>query len=646
MNKQIIHFFTFILLTLLMEACASMGTPNGGPKDITPPQYTTSIPKNGALNFKKKKIEIAFDEMISIEKPSEKIVVSPPQKNMPVIKGAGKKIFVQLKDTLKENTTYTIDFNDAIVDLNEKNPLESFALSFSTGDYIDSLAISGTLINAEDQELVPEMIVGIQPADNDSAFQQKEFLRISKTNSKGEFSIKNIAHGTYRLYALNDLNRDYKFDQPGEAIAFHDSLIVPSFFEDTRLDTTWQDSITIDTIQPVKYNHFIPDNLLLRMFKEDFIRQYLVKSEWVEKKFFTLYMAGKADSLPMINLLNKNVEGDWYEMEHSLQKDTITYWITQKELMDLDTLSLAITFRKTDSLNQLKWNTDTVKLLNKGKKLELQKEEAQKKQAEKQKKKTKKKNNTTPMPEYYTFSENLASTQHLYKPFYIEFAEPLKQMDKKGVHLKIKQDTTWTEVPFSFTQDSIRKRLYWINSTWQPGKEYSFETDSACFENIYGVSSDYYERKFKVKTNDAYSKISIFLENFNEPGFIELLDNKENVIYHLPINQQKAEFQYVDPGNYYIRLIVDTNKNNRWDTGDYEKRIQPEMVYYYPKKIEIKVNWDIEEYWNPLNIPILEQKPETLRQVKRFDKQNDKTKSDEDESNDFNPFRFEEMEEE
>ena len=147
---------------------------------------------------------------------------------LPVIRSAGKKAVIELKDTLKPNTTYTIDFTNSISDNNEKNVFENFSFAFSTGDIIDTLEVSGVLLNAENLEPMPGITIGLHNNLEDSAFVKLPFVRTSRTNDKGQFTIRNITPGTYHIFALNDVNRDYKFDQPGEDIAFLDSVIVPS----------------------------------------------------------------------------------------------------------------------------------------------------------------------------------------------------------------------------------------------------------------------------------------------------------------------------------------------------------------------------------------------------------------------------------
>lgn len=320
------NYILYASVALLLAACASMGTPDGGPYDEEAPIFVTSTPAAYATNITDKKFILEFDENIKLENAFEKVIVSPPQIEMPEIKYSGKRITVELFDTLKPNTTYSIDFSDAVVDNNEGNPLENFAFVFSTGDRVDTLAISGTVLNAKDLEPIKGMMVGIHKAGDDSAFYKLPFERVSRTDSRGRFTIKGLAPGSYRVYALMDANQNYRFDQKSEKIAFLDATIEPFATPAVRPDTIWRDSITIDTIKMVSYTRFQPDDLVLRAFDEEFYSQYLMKSQRKEHNSFTLFFADSNNELPTIEGLNFDAT-DAFVVESSEKQDTILYWI-------------------------------------------------------------------------------------------------------------------------------------------------------------------------------------------------------------------------------------------------------------------------------------------------------------------------------
>lgn len=226
-----------VLAMLVPIACASIGSPEGGPKDTTPPKVIKCLPENQSAHNSRKKVSIYFDEYIKLENANEKVVISPPQMEMPEIKASGKKISVELLDSLKQNTTYTIDFSDAIVDNNEGNPLGLFTYSFSTGETIDTMEVSGTLLEAENLEPIKGLLIGLHRNIADSAFTRLPFDRVSRTDSRGRFTIKGVAPGTYRIYALEEADGNFMFNQKSEKIAFDTTCIIPSCAPATRPDT-------------------------------------------------------------------------------------------------------------------------------------------------------------------------------------------------------------------------------------------------------------------------------------------------------------------------------------------------------------------------------------------------------------------------
>lgn len=613
-NQKIKHIvrkaLPVVVLVAMLYSCASIGRPDGGPIDETPPRFIGSTPAAGALNNKRTKVSLMFDEFIKLEKATEKVVVSPPQIQQPEIKASGKRIQVNLLDSLKPNSTYTIDFSDAIVDNNEGNPLGNFAFTFSTGTQIDTMEVSGTVLDASNLEPIKGILVGLHSNLNDSAFTKLPFERVARTDSRGRFSIRGVAPGEYRIFGLMDADQNFTFSQKSEMIAFYDSLVIPRMEERTRMDTAWVDSLTYDTIIEKKYTHYLPDDLVLRAFKEINYSQYLIKSERLVPQKFTLYFAGKADTLPELKGLNFDEE-DAFIIEKNQRNDTIHYWVKDSLLYKQDTLALSLTYLYTDTLNQLIPRTDTLKLVSKQK--TLTKEEPQKK-----KKKKKKDDEDEPEPtKFLPVNVSAPSSMDVYGYISLSFEEPIASYDSAAIHLRQKVDTLWKDIPFEFEQDSLNLKKFNLYYDWEPTVEYEFEVDSTAFHGIYGLFTDKIKQGFKVRSEEEYASITFLITGAEPFAFVELLDAQDKVVRRRRVVDGYADFYFLNPGKYSARLINDRNGNGEWDTGNYEEGLQPEEVYYYNMILEPKANWDLnKQTWDIHALPLDKQKLDELKKQK------------------------------
>lgn len=623
--KRVIWVF---LIPLLLSSCARMGQPDGGWYDEEPPKIIGSTPMDKAINVSSRKIIINFDEYIKLDNPSEKIVVSPTQLEQPVIKGEGKRIVVELKDSLKPDNTYTIDFSDAISDNNEGNPMGNYTFTFSTGDHIDTLEVSGTVLEAENLEPVKGILVGLYSIDNDSLsrsasdslFTTKPFQRVSRCDSRGHFVIKGVAPGHYRVFALQDFDGNYMFNAKSEKLAFNHDVIVPSFKPDIRQDTIWRDSLRIDDIVRVPYTHFLPDDIILRAFTEKQTERFFVKSERQEANHFNIYFSYGHEKLPEIKGLNFDAT-DAFVVEPTMNQDTITYWLRDSTLINNDTLRVEMRFFATDSTGVLAENTDTLELLSRqpyAKRMKQKQEEFTK--WEKKQEKNKKRGKTVeekmpivPLKIEYTVPSGLDPDQNLM----FKSPTPLEKTDTSAIHLYQRIDTLWYRTDYLFGERPGQPRVYQLISEWKPGTEYSLEIDSAAFVDIYGTPSNAYKQGFKVRATEEYSSIVLTLTGMSEKNVVvELLNQSDKVVKKVTAEKGVATFYYVRPATYYLRMFIDDNNNGLWDTGDYANDRQPEAVYYYPEKLECRAKWDIRETWNPTAKALNRQKPSEITKQK------------------------------
>ena len=633
-TKYNLFFGPLMLITLLIASCARMGSPDGGPYDETPPVVVRTNPAIGAINNQEKHIVLEFDEYIKLQNASEKIIISPPQVEVPEIKTNGKRVIVELIDTLKPNTTYSIDFGDAITDNNEGNPMGQFAFTFSTGNVIDSMEVSGTVLDASNLEPIKGMQVGLYADLSDTAFTSKPLERIARTDASGHFSIKGVAPGSYHIYGLMDGDQDYKFSQKSEMIAFMDSLIVPYSEPAIRKDTFWIDSLTIDTIIDVPYTRYLPDDLLLRAFKEEINIQYLEKNERLTPNKFSLYFATKADTLPTIHGLNFD-EKDAFIIEKSFHNDTIHYWIKDSTLIQLDTLKMAIDYLYTDTLGLLSPYTDTLYMAPK-KTLAMFQKEKEKEMEEFQKQLKKRRRRlkegeelTDTLPPIKFLKTKVTSIKDVHATLMLEFNEPLTRIDTQAIHLRLKVDTLWKEIPYRFEQIEEQIRKFRIRAEWRPEQEYELAIDSAAFTGLYGLHTDKQKQTMKMRSLDDYGTLAFDIKGggLSPNAYVELLNEQDKPVRRERIERGHVEFFFLSQGKYYARIINDTNGNDKWDTGLYTEHQQPEFVYYFPQMLEVRTLWDMRQDWNIHETPIIKQKPLEITKQKPNEKKEKRSKN-------------------
>lgn len=606
-----------LLVVALFAACASMGTPDGGPYDEDPPVFVGGIPAINATGVADGKVVINFNENVRLENAFDKVVISPPQVEQPQIKYSGKQVTVQLYDSLIPNTTYSIDFNDAIVDNNEGNPLENFAYVFSTGPTVDTLAVSGTVLNAQDLEPIKGIMVGLHSSLNDSAFTKKPFDRVARTDSRGRFSIKGLAPGKYRVYALADANGNYLYDQKSETVAFMDTEVSPSAVLTMRADTIWRDSITVDTVRMVEYIRNLPDDIVLRAFIEPFYTQYLVKHPRDEHSNFTLYFAAPNSELPHIEGLNFDTT-DAYVLEPNATMDTLRYWFKDTAVYYKDTLQLAVTYNVLDSLQQTVPRTDTLYISSKKSREAVIKAEAEK--FEKEQKRFLKKARRLPdydednppvyvpptkeLPIYTTANRQMDFN----KEVEFTFDEPLASCDTSMIHLASVVDSTYTPVPFVFEPDSKNIRAYNLYAEWRPSETYLLTIDSAAFKGLYGGVSRPFEQEMTYRSLEDYAVLYLTIPHTGNNAVVELMSG-DKIVDSTRTEANKCAFYFIKPGKYSLRLFMDRNGNGKWDTGSYEDKLQPEEVYYYPHMLDLRALFEYEQDDWDINAALETQKP-------------------------------------
>ncbi len=574
MKRVFSQIFPFLLAVFLFSgACARVGAPPGGPKDITPPRALEYDPPNYSVFFRAPVIEIRFNEFFELDQISKKLIISPPLAEKPEIKIKGKKLIIRLNNTLRDSTTYTLNFGDAIKDFTEGNPLVNFTYVFSTGTYLDSLQVHGQLLEASTLTPPGEAMVMLYDNLSDSAPFVEKPLYVSRANNYGVFLLKNLKADTFRLYGIVDGNLNYMYDPGNDEVAFLDTQIVvrPAAGFDP-----FPDSLVTDSVYTAPGQNF-----LMRLFTEEMRQQYL-KSYDRPLPAFLFFIFNRPAPEATFALADTLVPS-WYLPEPSVTGDTLGIWITDTSLVHTARLNIVVSYEAPDSLGNIVTMTDTVSLRSKPKKSGGK--------GKKQKKEKK--------PTLLINTSLAGSRQDLNRDLALETSSPVARYDTSRIHLVRQEDSLVIVQPYTFTKDTFYLRRFHLVCPWQEGTNYTLQILPGAFTDIYNVTNDTILQNFHTARLEDYGNLIL---NITSPGgnlIIQLRDkNDKKLIREIMIrNDTSLHFDFLKPGDYIVKAIYDTNGNGKWDPGSLLEKKQPEAVSYFDKLLNIKANWDVEESW-------------------------------------------------
>ena len=597
------EWFGIMVVALCIYACANRGYPEGGPKDETPPQVVEEVPLSYTTNFKAKRVNIYFDEFVQLNDINNKFIFSPPVKKDPKVSLKGKYVQVAIPDSLRENTTYSLDFADAIVDNNESNPLGFYRYVFSTGERIDTLELGGTVVNAESYEPVLGVLVALYEKQGDSIPLKELPDYIARTDSSGNFRLTNLREGHYRVMAIEDANRDKMYTPESEMFAWMDTTVFPVVEPATRVDTfhviekiVEADTILRDSIVRMDYLAYGPSNLYLRLFLEKLTQLYMVEDDRKEREqlnfIFSIPGENGLEVTLWDTLATEPLPQDWYFKEHSAGNDTLTLWIKDSTVYKKDTLNVILSYMRSDSTGQWERYSDTARYTFRAK--------------EKKEGKSKKKDEDAPKVEFLEIKSNISGDLDLGARLYLEFSRPINKSTLDSIRVLEKVDTVYQLIPFQVVEDSLRVRRVFVDAAWKAGGEYQLQIDSATIYDIYGRFNDKLEKKFKVRTEEYYGKIMVNVRGVDCPTIVQLYKAENgksengkrtyNVVQSKVVEQDgEVVFPLLPEGKYCVRAILDRNGNGVWDTGLYLKHRQPEEIVYLRGEIAVKQNFDVEQ---------------------------------------------------
>lgn len=591
------------------SGCANMGMPSGGARDEDPPILVSADPPRGSLNVNKEKITLTFNELVNVKDAFQKVVVSPTSKSTPRVSSSGRRVTVEF-DSLAENTTYTIDFADAIEDNNEGNPLQGFTYTFSTGPDIDTLRISGRVLDARNLEPRQNILVGVHSNLNDTAFTGQRLLRVAKTDDRGRFTVRGLAPGSYRVFALDDKDNDFKYSSPEEDIAFHEFIVEPYTQAAVAYDSLYNPKTgELDTVVFRARTQFLPNDIILRTFNSELRQQYMSKYERQDSTRIFLKFNTRADSLPRIRILGREEMQTPGILEASEKLDSLVWWLSP-ELMRQDTIQLEVAYTRSDQNLVKSPVVDTLNFITNRPKQVKKKEQ-------------KKRVSATDSIAALTikFEPKSGSVVEIDKPIIFEAPEPLLKFDRSTVRLSMLVDSVYEPVADSFVlelADSLQPRRYLLDYPWNYATKYRLEIDTLAATGIYGKPTLPLKYDFSTRDASEYCSILFHLTGLDgAPAFVELLNGSDAVVRTAIVEPNgDAYFPYLLPGKYYARVILDLNSNGEFDTGNYALGLQSELAYYYPKLINIKKNWDKEENWDIFALPVDMMKPMAITKNK------------------------------
>jgi hypothetical protein len=557
-------------VALFTGRCANVAQgPEGGPKDSIPPVLLATIPEYLATNQKPKRIKVVFNEYVQIKDASKNVTVSPPSLRRPLVRTRGKGIEVRFEDTLQTNTTYTIDFGEAISDLNEGIPFSAFRYVFSTGPVIDSMMLTGKVFDAFTRAPLPKISVCLYENHSDTAIYKTLPSVVARTDPWGYFVLQNIKPVAYHMVAFEDKNNNYRYDPGAEILAFEDSLVIPDKMVD--YEKMLEVIEATDTVKLLA-RHYERE---LHAFNEEVGKQFLKEHTLTGARKLTL--AFNRRHADIISFQLNGVDSSSLVKERNRFNDTIIYWITAPVVPD--TLQAEITYIRTDSLDMLSPFNTKLKF-QKSKKEEEGEEAKNKKDKDKKEGEEEKKETLTPSITYAAenIMENgltfgLAALPTTVDPALIQ----LRYVDE--VEKKEKEE------PFTWKTDSIKLRQFYLHAKWQLSSQYELLILPGAFTDIYGLTNDSISKKITTDDPDKYSSIRVNLTGIDsaQQVIVQLLDEKKSKVLREKIvtENKKLQFDYLKAGTYTLRFIVDENKNGIWDPGNYQEKRQFEPVEFY-----------------------------------------------------------------
>ena len=566
--KKWVRYITVFVTTILMIRCANVVTPSGGPKDDKMPVVLEASPQNNCTNFKGKTIHLTFDEFVTLNNPSNNVLISPPMNKKPTFRTSGKTVIIRFEEPLRPNTTYSINFGDAIKDLHEGNVFSGYTFNFSTGDKIDSLSLKGKVVSALTLKPADDFYVALYSNDNDTLTFDSLPYRvkpnyITTTNKDGEFQFSGLADKEYLIFALKDNNSNLIFDLPNEEIAFYSDLVKPYFIGNHIV----KDTTTSDSIQTVHKDNN-PSYELFSFVQEDSI-QKIFKKELVEDGLLRFVFRYPANNME-INALEELPDTFNIMPVYSTRKDTVFWYFTPNK----DSLWISI----NDGINI----SDTTHYSLKPRKSVTRRRRNQEE---------------TTTVKRLTVKNNLKGNKlKPYQPLILSFNDPITTLNEHDTTIFIvDKDTIFNDLHF-VKEDEYGFRFR-LEKELEPEKKYQILIPDSTFFGFRGYTNDTIKLNFQVQEESAFGNIflTVVVPDGVPQVIIELTTEQDKVVEkQILTKSDDIAFWYLDPGKYKLKAILDLDANGEWSPGNFAKKLQPEKIVFYKGTLEVRANWDID----------------------------------------------------
>lgn len=541
MIRHYLYTFLLLLLALLFNNCAQIGSLTGGERDTTPPKLLEALPALSSVNFNSTKITLRFDEYVKLKDLKNQLLISPGLKTEPEITSEGKKVVVSLKkDELLPNTTYRIYFGKSVADMTEGNSIPNFEYIFSTGTYIDSLKLKGLLTDAYTEQPAGDVLVGLYNIDKpliDSFIYKRIPDYITRSEANGEYSFSNLPKKSFKVIAFSDNNKNYTYDGDVEKIGFKET--------------------------PLELNS--DSSLNLYIFRENPSRLFIKKT--LSPYYGVLNVIYNRKSVFKTRTLSQGTAAYVNETLPGIEKDTITLVYDHIK----DSIGIVI-------LDLISKRIDTVKVTLP--KLNLQRKKS-----------------------LLVKSNAYTGILPLNLPFEFSFLNSIDTIksNTSKIHLIYTKDSIVinesVKLHYTWPLGAV------LSNTLTEGRDYKLKIDSAAFYDLNGRYNDSLVINFKRENKTDLGKVTIkMLLNKKQAYIIQLLNDKGQIakqeFFSLSLSSSNAvsiDFTSVTPGSYTVKVIYDDNENKKWDTGTYLMNKQPEKVFISSKQIKALPDWEIEE---------------------------------------------------